>query len=222
MPPSAGGSAAVEPEVAHEAEVLQCSESVMAETSRSDCSTEDDDDECSSSSDCESDASEGETTRRQAGSRRGAASSVNAATFHFTGDLDADVAALEAMEDCSSYHNCDTQRYPYCQSPTTYHLVYFAVPMSPKALSGFQCTHGLDGVIHSILTLCRTCSTARWTPRPDEQRPASRPGGSSAQPGTRPSTSGSGSVAAVPHLNLMGSLRLSQHSSSDQSPSEKV
>ncbi|BDA44756.1 probable serine/threonine-protein kinase par-1 at C-terminar half [Coccomyxa sp. Obi] len=177
VPPSAGGSAGVEAEGAHEAEVLQCSESVMAETSRSDGSTDDDDDdECSSSSDCDSDASEGETTRRQAGSRRGAASSRNAATFHFTGDLDADVAALEAMEDGSSYYNCDTQR---------------------------------------------TCSTAGWSPRPNEQRPASRPGSSLPQPGTRPSTSGSGSVAAVPHLNLMGSLRLSQHSSSDHSPSEK-
>ncbi|CAL8469507.1 g9048 [Coccomyxa elongata] len=176
VPPSASGSAGVEAEGGHEAEVLQCSESVVAETSRSDCSTDEDDDECSSSSDCDSDASEGEATRRQGSSRRGAASSRNAAMFQFTGDLDADVAALEAIEDGSSYYKCGTQR---------------------------------------------TCSTAGWTPRPDEHRPASRPGSSLAQPGTRPSTSGSGSVAAVPHLNLMGSLRLSQHSSSDQSPSEK-
>ena len=113
-PPSAGGSAGAEAEDAHEAEVLQCSESVRAETSHSDCSTDDDDHGSSSSSDCESDASEGEATRRQVGSRHGAAASKNAGMFQFTGDLDADVAALEAMEDGSSYTDCDTQRYPCC------------------------------------------------------------------------------------------------------------
>lgn len=120
VPPSASGSAGVEAEGGHGAEVLQCSESVVAETSRSDCSTDEDDDESSSSSDCESDASEGEGTRHQAGSRRGAAFLRNAATFQFTGDLDADVAALEAIEDGSSYYKCDTQRYLHCYFPITH------------------------------------------------------------------------------------------------------
>lgn len=45
------------------------------------------------------------------------------------------------------------------------------------------------------------------------------------QPESRPSTAasgGSGAVRAVPQLNLMGSLRLSQQSSGDQTPIEQV
>lgn len=97
------------------AEVLQCSESAADEGSASDSSS---DDESSPSSDCESEASGGGTTRRDCSLRQDAVSSKAAAPFQFTGDLDADVAALEALEDASSYYtNCDTQRYTPLDSP---------------------------------------------------------------------------------------------------------
>ncbi len=105
---SAASSMNAAPEAASEtaAEVLQLSREDA--DSASDCSTED---ECSSESDSGPEASGGGTMRRQMGPRQDATASKPAAPFHFSGDLDADVAALEALEGASSYYNCDTQRY---------------------------------------------------------------------------------------------------------------
>lgn len=70
--------------------------------------------------------------------------------------------------------------------------------------------------------LHRTCSSTGWTPRPTERLPAgANAASSSLQLGALPRRPPSAEVS-VPQLNLMGSLRLSQHSSSDQTPSDKV
>lgn len=70
--------------------------------------------------------------------------------------------------------------------------------------------------------LHRTCSSTGWTPRPTERLPAgANAASSSMQLGAQPCRPPSAEVS-VPQLNLMGSLRLSQHSSSEQTPSDKV